>query len=234
MVNMDRRSFLQSAPPPRLLQQSPTAAAIAQPAAPKKKMIGIQVGAVSFVDEGTEKVLDEFQQDASSIRFSWRRSPMDVVSPDGKYRVSLCQTMGSRNMTQTLFVAETMLRSILSTIRTRSSKARVRPILATIDVLEAVLPSARKRGIKTICWFEDAFRKDLPNIDQLQEKELSGKNATRFASTIRITGTFFWAWWKIGRDPMTSMALCGARSVKALSRRRSVPVRKVGSPILMR
>ena len=28
-------------------------------------MIGIQVGAVSFVDEGVEKVLDEFQQDAS-------------------------------------------------------------------------------------------------------------------------------------------------------------------------
>ena len=31
--------------------------------------------------------------------------------------------------------------------------------------------------MKTICWFEDAFRNDLPNIDQLQEKELSGKNA---------------------------------------------------------
>ena len=27
-------------------------------------MIGVQVGAVSFADEGTEKVLDEFQQDA--------------------------------------------------------------------------------------------------------------------------------------------------------------------------
>ncbi len=28
-------------------------------------MIGIQVGAVSFVDEGVEKVLDEFQNDAA-------------------------------------------------------------------------------------------------------------------------------------------------------------------------
>ena len=35
----------------------------AQPATPK--MIGIQVGAVSFVDEGVDKVLDVFQQDAS-------------------------------------------------------------------------------------------------------------------------------------------------------------------------
>jgi hypothetical protein len=32
--------------------------------------------------------------------------------------------------------------------------------------------------MKTICWFEDVFRGDVPNIDKLQEKELSGKNAT--------------------------------------------------------
>ena len=39
----------------------------AQPLLPQTplEMIGIQVGAVSFVDEGVEKVLDEFQQDAS-------------------------------------------------------------------------------------------------------------------------------------------------------------------------
>src|SRR5262252_877994 len=34
-------------------------------AARDQKMIGIQVGAVSFVDEGVEKVLDVFQQKAS-------------------------------------------------------------------------------------------------------------------------------------------------------------------------
>jgi hypothetical protein len=51
------------------------------------------------------------------------------------------------------------------------------PDLGDYDVLEAVLPAARKRGLKTICWFEDVFRKDLPHIDQLEEKELSGENA---------------------------------------------------------
>src|SRR5580698_7282158 len=54
---MDRRSFFQTA-------AAALAAAQSSPAAPKK-MIGIQVGAVSFVDEGVEKVLDEFQRDAS-------------------------------------------------------------------------------------------------------------------------------------------------------------------------
>jgi hypothetical protein len=32
--------------------------------------------------------------------------------------------------------------------------------------------------MKTICWFEDVFRGDIPNIQQLQERELSGRNAT--------------------------------------------------------
>jgi hypothetical protein len=38
------------------------AGAASTAATPNKKTIGIQVGAVSFVDEGTEKVLDNFQQ----------------------------------------------------------------------------------------------------------------------------------------------------------------------------
>jgi len=53
-----------------------------------------------------------------------------------------------------------------------------RPGVGDYDVLEAVLPSARKRGMKTICWFEDVFRDDTPNIRQLQEKTLDGRNAT--------------------------------------------------------
>src|SRR6202161_4221613 len=66
MVNVDRRAFLQSAAAAALTASMPAAAqAEAPPATTKEKMIGIQVGAVSFVDEGTGKVLDEFQRDAS-------------------------------------------------------------------------------------------------------------------------------------------------------------------------
>src|SRR2546426_256847 len=52
---MDRRDFMK------------TAAVGAPPhaAPPAKKMIGIQVGAISFVDEGFDKVLDIFQERAS-------------------------------------------------------------------------------------------------------------------------------------------------------------------------
>ena len=45
------------------------------------------------------------------------------------------------------------------------------PEFGKYDVLESVLPSARKRGLKTICWYEDVFRGDVPNIEKLQEKD---------------------------------------------------------------
>jgi hypothetical protein len=40
-----------------------------------------------------------------------------------------------------------------------------------------VLPAAKKRGMKVICWLEDVFRTDLPNIEKLQERDLYGRNA---------------------------------------------------------
>src|SRR5437660_10141008 len=59
-VEMDRRSFMKA---------GSAALAAAAPAyaqvSPSKKMIGIQVGAVSFLDEGVEQVLDIVQQRAS-------------------------------------------------------------------------------------------------------------------------------------------------------------------------
>ena len=53
---MNRRDFIQTA--------AGAAATAAAQTASQKKMIGIQVGAVSFVDEGIDKVLDVFQERA--------------------------------------------------------------------------------------------------------------------------------------------------------------------------
>src|SRR3982750_3115207 len=57
---MERRHFLQRA----VAGTVAAAAQVATGAPPAKKIIGIQVGAVSFADEGTEKVLDLFQEDS--------------------------------------------------------------------------------------------------------------------------------------------------------------------------
>jgi len=41
-----------------------------------------------------------------------------------------------------------------------------------------VLPEAKKRGIKTICWFEDVWGANVPNIAKAQEKRFDGSNST--------------------------------------------------------
>jgi hypothetical protein len=176
MENMDRRAFLQNAAAAALTTALPSKAIAA--AAPKEKMIGIQVGAVSFVDEGTEKVLDTFQNDASVntlflATFTYgrgiagRQVPGQPLPDHGKQEYDTATFSGGNYATiHPQYYKDTVF------FGTRPKE------LGNFDVLEAVLPSAKKRGIQTICWFEDAFRDNLPNIEQLQEKELSGKNAT--------------------------------------------------------
>ena len=51
------------------------------------------------------------------------------------------------------------------------------PDHGNLDILAEVLPAAKKRGMKVICWLEDVFRADLPNIEKLQERDLYGRNA---------------------------------------------------------
>src|SRR5215472_12651544 len=105
------------------------------------KMIGIQVGAVSFVDEGTEKVLDILQE---------------------------------RGGVNTLFLAVfTYGRGIAG----RQIPGQPLPDHGSLDILAEVVPAARKRGMKVVCWLEDVFRTDLPNIQKVQERDLYGRNA---------------------------------------------------------
>src|SRR5580693_7358864 len=162
MVNMDRRAFLQSAAAAAVTASMP--AAVHAEVSTKEKMIGIQVGAVSFFDEGPDKVLDEFQQDASVntlflATFTYgrgiagRQFPGQPLPDHGKQQYDTGTFYGGNYATiHPQYYKNTVFKG------TRA------PDLGDFDVLDAVLPSTRKRGIKTICWFEDAFREDLPGI----------------------------------------------------------------------
>jgi len=173
---MNRRDFIQSASA-AAVSAAVAPAAKAQTAAPAK-MIGIQVGAVSFVDEGVEQVLDTFQNDAAVntlfiATFTYGRGIAGRQVPGQPLPDHGAQTYdtgtfygGSYTAVDPKYFADTPFKSFRA------------PDLGNFDVLAEVIPSARKRGMKTICWFEDVFRKDLPGIDQLEEKELSGANAT--------------------------------------------------------
>src|SRR5580698_3003330 len=175
-ISMDRRTFIQSASAAALAAAVPAQKAAAAPVT--SKMIGLQVGAVSFVDEGVEKALDEFQNDAAIntlfvATFTYgrgiagRQVPGQPLPDHGKQAYDTDTFYGgSYTKVDPKYFTNTPFKSFRA------------PDFGDYDVLEAVLPSAKKRGLKTICWFEDVFRNDRPNIQELQEKELSGKNAS--------------------------------------------------------
>jgi hypothetical protein len=168
---MDRRSFLS------------TAAAGAFVPAGSAKMIGIQVGAVSFVDEGVEPVLDIFQESAAIntlfvATFTYgrgiagRQVPGGPLPDHGKQEYDNGSGPGtfqggSYTKVHPQYYKDTVLQDFRA------------PDFGDYDVLEAVIPSARKRGMKVICWFEDVWAgpEKVRNVAQAQEKTFAGPNA---------------------------------------------------------
>ena len=162
---MKRRDFLQAA------AAVPLGAA---PAATAKKMIGIQVGAISFIDEGTEKVLDNFEQRASintlflavftyGRGIAGRQVPGQPLPDHGKQAYDLDFHGGNYARVHPQYYANTVLKD------TRA------PDHGDLDIIETVLPAARKRGMRVILWAEDVFRGDIPNIQKLLEVDLHGR-----------------------------------------------------------
>ncbi|MFN7919644.1 MAG: hypothetical protein U0Q16_06080 [Bryobacteraceae bacterium] len=162
---MNRRNFL-----------STSAAALAQ-TGPAHKMIGIQVGAVSFVDEGVDRVLDILQERGRVntlflATFTYgrgiagRQVPGQPLPDHGKQEHDLGYHGGNFAAIHPQYYKNTVFRDFRA------------PDYGNFDILDAVVPAAKKRGMKVICWYEDVFRAGLPQIEKLQEKELSGRNAT--------------------------------------------------------
>ncbi len=169
---MNRRDFMQTAVAGAVVSSQASAAPSSS------KMIGIQVGAVSFVDEGVPKVLDIFQESAyiNTIfvaTFTYgrgiagRQIPGQPLPDHGKQEYDADTFKGgSYTKIHPQYYKDTVIKDFRA------------PDFGDYDVLEAVLPEARKRGIKTICWFEDVWNANVPNIAQAQEKRFDGNNAT--------------------------------------------------------
>ena len=147
--------------------------------APKaNKMVGIQVGAVSFADEGVAKVLDECQSSAAIntlfvATFTYgrgiagRQVPGQPLPDHGNQKYDTDTFFGGAyTKVNARYYANTEFKSFRA------------PDLSDFDVLEKVIPEAKKRGMQTICWYEDVFRRDLPNVEKLAEVGLSGKKAS--------------------------------------------------------
>jgi hypothetical protein len=174
-MEIDRRSFLKA---------GSAALAAVTPAysqvSPSKKMIGIQVGAISFLDEGVEQVLDIFQQRAYvntlflavftyGRGIAGRQVPGQPLPDHGKQEYDLNYHGGNFATPHPQYYKDTALKP-------EDTRA---PDYPGVDTVADVLPAAKKRGIKTILWAEDVFRNDLPNIDKLQEYDVHGRRGAR-------------------------------------------------------
>lgn len=140
-------------------------------------MIGIQAGAVSFLDEGTDKVLDIFQQRGAVntiflATFTYgrgiggRQVPEQPLPDHGKQEYDLNFHGGNFATPHPRFYKRTSL---------KQTKA---PDHGDYDVLADVLPKAHKRGMKVIAWYEDNFDKDIPGIAKLKEVDWQGRPAS--------------------------------------------------------
>jgi len=173
-LDVNRREFLKIATGAGATIAMPTSehTAVSSPS----KMIGIQVGAISFVDEGAERVLDVLQERACvntlflavftyGRGIAGRQIPGQPLPDHGKQEYDLNFHGGNFATPHPQYYKNTALQD------TRA------PDHGDLDILAEVLPAAKKRGMKVICWLEDVFRADLPNIRNVQERDLYGRNA---------------------------------------------------------
>lgn len=184
---MHRREFLEASTilaSGALLGQIPAA----QPVAP---MMGIQVGAVSFVDEGTDRVLDSLKEMAAIntlfvATFTYgrgiagRQLPSQPLPDHGKQEYDTATFRGGNYATPHP-----------QYYRNTSITPERAPDHPGYDVLEDVVPKAHRRGMKVIPWFEDVFANDVPGFENAREVVLSGPRST-FACSRNPNTRNFW------------------------------------------
>src|SRR4051812_10431706 len=186
--SMDRRRFIERS---AILTGSAVLSRLPGPRGrTSNAVLGIQAGAVSFVDEGTPAVLDNLQQLGAVntiflATFTYGRGiggrqPRGSALPDhGKQEYDDNFHGGQFATPHPQYYRGT---SIVP------EKA---PDHGDYDVIADVLPAAHKRGMKVICWFEDVIGAHVPGFDQAREVTLTGRPST-FACSRNPNTRRFW------------------------------------------
>ena len=143
----------------------------------RDRTIGIQVGAVSFVDEGVEEVLDILQERGRVntiylATFTYGRGLAGRQIPGQPFPDHGVQSSdaaffhgGNYARPHPQFYRDTILRD------TRA------PDHGDLDIVAKFLPAAKRRGIKVLCSCEDQWRPTVPGFNQVAEVDLLGRRA---------------------------------------------------------
>ena len=179
--SVSRRDFLKAAAAASVASTlQPAALVNAAPATQAQtiaKMIGLQIGAVSFVDEGVEQVLETVQsRGAVNTLFiatftygrglAGRQIPGQPFPDHGAQESDEKSFHGGNYATpHPEFYHDTVLK------QTRA------PDHGDLDILNAVLPKAKKHGLKVFCSCEDAWSSSVPGFSDVTEIDLNGRKA---------------------------------------------------------
>ena len=144
------------------------------------KVIAIQIGSISFLDEGVEQVLDILQERAhvnalwlAGFTFGRGIAGRQIAGrplPDhGKLEYDLDFHGGNFAAVHPQYYKDTGV---------NAPDLRA-PDHGDWDFFAQVIPAAKRRGIKSVTWIEDVFRDDIRNIEKLQCMDLHGRNTGR-------------------------------------------------------
>src|SRR3989441_5193073 len=162
---MDRRTFLETS---TLIAGSGARGRAPRGARAEPPMVGIQVGAVSFVDEGTDKVLDGFQEMAGINTLFLATFTYGRGIGGRQLRGQPLPDHGKQEYDDN-FRGGNFATPHPQYYRHTSIAPEKAPDHPDYDVIADVLPAAHRRGMKLICWFEDVFRRDVPGFDRSEE-----------------------------------------------------------------
>jgi hypothetical protein len=173
---LSRREFLGTAAGLSLAAAVQPAALVgAEAPRSDSKMIGIQVGAVSFVDEGVEQVLDILRDKAAVntiflAAFTYGRGLAGRQIPGQPF-----PDHGAQESDEKFFHGGNYATPHPEFYRNTSLKDTRAPDHGGLDILQTVVAPAKKKGLKVFCSCEDAWRSSVPGFGDVAEVDLNGR-----------------------------------------------------------
>lgn len=136
---------------------------------------GIQIGAVSFVDEGVDKVLDIMQKRGAIntlflTTFTHGRGLGGRQIPGQPF-----PDHGSQESDEQTYYGGNYATPHPEYYKNTVLKGARAPELGKFDVLASVIPAAKKRGMKVFASVEDQWRQDVPGVKECAEVDLLGR-----------------------------------------------------------
>ncbi len=178
---ISRRHFIRNSASLTAIAATGPWAKVARPLAadlsPTHRTIGIQVGAVSFVDEGTDQLLDLLQREGAVntiflTTFTYGRGLAGRQIPGHPF-----PDHGVQESDQQIFRGGDYASPHPQFYRGTELKPVHAPDHGDLDIVARVAPAVRNRGMRIICSIEDVFRVTVHGVQEAAEVDLQGRKA---------------------------------------------------------